>query len=116
LSERIRKFVADNKIDTSGIRKLDPFVGGGGPLRQVAPGGSYHCGAWALTTTGVKFGLKAPPGVKGEVRIWHPLCKEQTIKLWAGDSDDASGFYGAGRLWVYLDCDDPSARLKLHVW
>ncbi len=115
LDAMIAKFVADNRIDSK-IRQFDPLVGGGGALHTVKPGGSYHCGAWALATTGVKFGLKAAPGVHAEVRVWHPLCKEQTVPLWAGETHDASGFYGVGNLWVYLDCNDAAASLKLHVW
>lgn len=115
LGERIRAYMVANKID-SRRRTLDPLVGGGGALHLVAPGGSYHCGAWALATTGIKFGLKAFPGVRAQVRIWHTIAREQTVPLWAGETHDASGFYGAGNLWVYLDCDEPSARLKLHVW
>ena len=115
VQEQIDAYVKKNRIETK-RNQIVPLVGGSGEIHSVAPGESYSANAWALQTTHVKFGLQAYPGVQAEIHVLHPLAGDNSYKLWSGQTNEASWFYGAGQISVTFTCNDPAARLHVRIW
>ncbi len=119
LRERVQKqidaYAKRNRIEAK-RNQIVPLVGGSGKIHSIAPGKSNAQNAWALKKTYVKFGLQAYPGVAAEVHVIHPLAGDNSYKLWSGQTNEASWFYGAGEIRVTFTCNDPSARLHVRMW
>ncbi len=119
LRERVQKqidaYAKKHRIEAK-RNQIVPLVGGSGAVHSLAPGKTHAQNAWAFKKTHVKFGLQAYPGVAAEVHVIHPLAGDNAYKLWSGQTNEASWFYGLGKIRVSFTCNDPSARLKVRMW
>jgi hypothetical protein len=44
------------------------------------------------------------------------LAGDNAYTLWSGQTNEASWFYGLGKIRVSFTCNDPAARLKVRIW